>query len=90
MVWIILGSSVTIASKKQGMLLSLKNCKILLDKTQKKGYKKEILFILFYRQETQTLKWVAQGLTGSLGGAGNWTQITWAWVLGSEDHLKIF
>lgn len=58
MVWMILDSSVTIASKKQGMFLSLKNCKILLDKTQKKGYKKEVLFILFYRQETQTLKWL--------------------------------
>lgn len=58
MVWMILDSSVTIASKKQAMFLSLKNGKILLDKTQKKGYKKEVLFILFYRQETQTLKWV--------------------------------
>lgn len=90
MVGMILDSLVTIASKKQGMFLSLKNCKILLDKTQKKGYRKELLFILFFRQETQTLKWVAQGLTGSLGGAGNWTQITWAWVLGSEDHFKMF
>lgn len=58
MVWMIFDSSVTIASKKQAMFLSLKNCKILLDKTQKKGYKKEVLFILFYRQETQTLKWL--------------------------------
>lgn len=84
MVWMILDSSVTIASKKQRMFLSLKNCSILLDKTQKKGYKKEL------RQETHTLKWVALGLTGSLGGAGNWTQITWVWVLGSEDHFKMF
>lgn len=84
MVWMIVDSSVTIASEKQRMFLSLKNCNILLDKTQKKGYKKEL------RQETQTLKWVALGLTGSLGGAGNWTQITWVWVLGSEDHFKMF
>lgn len=79
-----------IASEKQGMSFSLKNRKVLLDKTQKKGYRKEVLFILFYRQETQTLKWLAQSLTGSLGGAGNWTQITWVWVLGSEDHFKMF
>lgn len=51
---------VTITSGKQGMSLSLKNRKILLDKTQKKGYRKEGLFILFYRQETQTLKWPAR------------------------------
>lgn len=88
MVGLILDSSVTIASKKQWMFLSLKNCKIWLDKPQKKGYKKELLFVLFFRQEAQTLKWVAQSLTGSLGGAGNWTQITW--VLGSEDHFKMF
>lgn len=49
MVGMILDSLVTIASKKQGMFLSLKNCKILLDKTQKKGYRKELLFILFFQ-----------------------------------------
>lgn len=87
----ILDPAVTIASKKQGMSLSLKNCKIVLDKTQKQGYKKELLFIPFFRQETQTLKWVAQGLTGSQGGAGNWTQITWVCSeLGSEYHFKMF
>lgn len=66
-----LDSSATIASEKQGMSLSLKNQNVLLDKTKKKGYGKEVLFILFHRQETQTLKWLAQRLTGSLGGAGN-------------------
>ena len=88
MIGMTLDSSVMIASEKIGKSLSLKNWKILLDKIQKKSYRKEVLFILFYRQETQTLKWLAQSPTGSLGGAGNWTQITWVWVLGSEDHFK--
>lgn len=56
MVRMTLDSSVTIASEKQGMSSSLKNRKILLDKSQKRGYRKAVLFILFYRQETQTLK----------------------------------
>lgn len=64
-------SSAVIASEKQGMSLCLKKQKILLDKTQKKSYRKEVLFIQFYRQETQTLKWLTRSLTGSLGGAGN-------------------
>lgn len=63
-------SSAVIASEKQGMSLCLKKQKILLDKTQK-NYRKEVLFIQFYRQETQTLKWLTRSLTGSLGGAGN-------------------
>lgn len=51
---------VTVTSGKQGMSLSLKNRKVLLDKTQKKGYRKEVLFILFYQLGTQTLKWPAR------------------------------
>lgn len=47
---------VTVTSGMQGMSLSLKNRKVLLDKTQKKGYRKEVLFILFYQLGTQTLK----------------------------------
>lgn len=56
-------SSAVIASEKQGMSLCLKK--------QKKSYRKEVLFIQFYRQETQTLQWLTRSLTGSLGGAGN-------------------